>query len=112
MLTYALVLFGVAALGGLTLAYMRIVKKDVSLPLAIVHGIFAASGLVLLIIGVTRAGGSGALAALIIFLLAALGGFTLFSFHLRSRPLPVPLLIVHGLVAVTAFVVLLWTAIS
>lgn len=112
MYLYALVVFAVAALGGLTLAYMRIVKKDVSLPLAVVHGIFAATGLVLLIIGVTQMGGSGATAALIIFLVAALGGFTLLSFHLRTRPLPVPLVIVHGLVAVAAFVTLLIAVLS
>jgi hypothetical protein len=109
MLTIALVVFGVAAIGGATLAYMRIVKKDVSMPLAIVHGIAAASGLVLLILGVMQMGGPGNKASLVIFLVAALGGFTLFSFHLRSRPLPVPLVLIHGGAAVVAFLVLLLT---
>lgn len=107
MFTYAVVMFAVAALGGATLAYMRIVKKDVSMPLAIVHGIFAATGLVLLILGLIRMGGSGIGAALAIFLIAAIGGFVLFSFHLRSRPLPVPLVLIHGAAAVVAFVLLL-----
>lgn len=109
MLTTALVVFGVAALGGATLAYMRIVKKDVSMPLAIAHGIAAASGLVLLILGVMEMGSPGSKASLIIFLLAALGGFTLFSYHLRSRPMPVPLVYIHGAAAVTAFLILLLT---
>jgi len=109
MFTVALVVFAVAALGGATLAYMRIVKKDVSLPLAIVHGVFAASGLVLLILGLTggAGAGSGIKLALGIFLVAAIGGFTLISYHLRSRPLPVPLVLVHGGVAAVAFVILL-----
>ncbi len=107
MLTIALIVFGLAAAGGLALAYMRIVKKDVSMPLAIVHGIAAATGLVLLILGVMQAGTTGSKASLVIFLAAALGGFTLFSFHLRSRPLPVPLVYIHGGAAVVAFLVLL-----
>jgi hypothetical protein len=107
MLIYALIAFGVAALGGATLAYMRIVKKDVSMPIAIVHGIFAATGLVLLILGVSQAGGGGPTAALAVFVIAALGGFLLFSFHLRSRPMPVPLVLVHGAAAIVAFLILL-----
>jgi hypothetical protein len=40
--------------------------------------------------------------------LAALGGATLFlGFHLRQRALPIPLVIGHGLLAVTGFVLLL-----
>jgi hypothetical protein len=109
MLTIALIVFAVAAAGGATLAYMRIVKKDVSMPLAIAHGTAAATGLVLLILGVMRAGSTGSWTSLVIFVIAALGGFTLFSFHLRSRPLPVPLVYIHGAIAVTAFVILLLT---
>lgn len=107
MLKAALALFAVAALGGATLAYMRIVKKDVSMTLAVIHGIFAASGLVLLILGLGQIDSTAIKTALGVFVLAAIGGFTLFSFHLRSRPLPVPLVVAHGAVAVIAFVVLL-----
>jgi hypothetical protein len=109
MLNAAIILFALAAAGGATLAYMRIVKKDVNLPLAIGHGILAATGLVLLIMTVVRTGGTGLTAALIAFLAAAIGGFVLLSFHLRMRPMPVPLVLVHGGVAVTAFVILLIT---
>ena len=46
--------------------------------------------------------------ALGVFVLAALGGATIFvGFHLKERPLPIPLVIGHGLVAVTGFVLLL-----
>ena len=110
MVTYALIAFAVAALGGATLAYLRIVKKDVSMPLALVHGLFAATGLVLLAVGLSRTGGTGLTIALAVFVLAALGGFTLFSFHLRSRPMPVFLVLVHGAAAITAFVILLVVA--
>jgi phosphoribosylglycinamide formyltransferase 2 len=38
---------------------------------------------------------------------AALGGFGLFSFHLRGKALPIPVVVIHAGVAVVAFVLLL-----
>jgi hypothetical protein len=39
---------------------------------------------------------------------AALGGGTIFAlFHLREKPLPIPLIFAHGAIAVTGFVLLL-----
>lgn len=105
----AAVLFGVAALGGLVLALMRFRGREIpSLALALVHGLVAASGLVLLLIAVAGGGlATLALVALIIFGVAALGGFAIFSFHLRKKALPKPLIVVHAVVAVGAFVLLL-----
>jgi hypothetical protein len=108
----ALVLFALAAVGGLVLALQRFSGKPLpSLPLALGHGAAAASGLVILIVFVTGEGGpSGAKVALGLFLVAALGGFVLFSRHLRKASLPIPLIVVHALVAVAGFVTLLITA--
>ena len=78
------------------------------MPVALAHGALAAIALVLLI--VAAIGGKAATTgkiALGIFVVAALGGFTLFSFHLRKKELPLPLVVVHGLAAVVAFVILL-----
>lgn len=50
--------------------------------------------------------------ALVLFLLVAIGGFTLLSFHLRKKSLPIPLILVHGGVAVVAFLMLLSQAIG
>ncbi len=107
MLTAALVVFAIAALGGATIAYMRISNKNIPLSLALLHGALAATGLVLLIISSLGGVGSGVKAALIVFLIAAVGGFTLFSYQLRQRPLPVPLVFVHGGVAALGFIILL-----
>jgi hypothetical protein len=52
-------------------------------------------------------GSSGAKTALILFVIAALGGFGLFFHHLRKAALPIWLVVVHALVAVIAFVILL-----
>ncbi len=108
-MTLAAVLLAIAALGGVVMAVMRFMGRELPpMGLAIVHGLFAASGLVALLVAVVganaptqtniAAGG---------FVLAALGGFFLFSFHLRRKALPKPVVLVHGLVAVVSFVLLL-----
>lgn len=104
----ALILFGVAAAGGLLLAILRVGNKPLPLPLALLHGALAAVALVLLAVAVFGAGGpEGARLALGLFVLAALGGFVLFSFHLRKKELPIGIVVVHALVAITAFLILL-----
>lgn len=108
MLTLSPILFAIAALGGLTLATMHIKSNRAPIPLALLHGALAATALVLLIIAVLKAQLGGlAVIAIILFAIAALGGLVLFMTHLRSRPLPKPLIFIHGGVAITAFVILL-----
>ncbi len=108
-MTTALILFAIAAVGGLILAVIRFRGQPYPpLGLAIVHGLFAAAGLVALIAGVAQGHApSRATIALIIFLVAALGGFVLFFTHLRKAALPIGLVVVHALAAVVAFVILL-----
>jgi len=108
MVKIALLLFVVAALIGLTLVAKRLKNQNLPLGLALLHGAFAAAGLVVLIIGTIQAGMWATVTLpLILFVIAALGGFILFSFHLKDKILPVPLAAIHGLLAVAAFVVLL-----
>lgn len=104
MVLLSAIIFGVAALGGVVLKFM----KERSMTLAIIHGLVAATALVLLVIAVLQ-GGAGTLAAiaLLLFVLAALGGFVLFSFHLRGNAWPNGLVYVHGLAAVIAEVLLI-----
>jgi|SRR5215471_180627 len=108
MLGVAVVLFALAALGGIILAALHLKRKSAPIPLALLHGLLAAAGLVLLIIAVVQMASAGpAGVALVIFIIAALGGFVLFTMHLTRKPLPAGLIVVHGLAAVVAFVVLL-----
>lgn len=108
MLTLPVILFAIAALGGLTLATLHITKSRAPIPLALLHGAIAATALILLLIGVLKANLSGLpVLAIIIFAAAAVGGLVLFITHLRSRPLPRPLIFIHGGAAVTAFIILL-----
>ena len=108
MMTIAAVLFAVAALGGITLATLHFRHKGLPLALALGHGLLAAAGLVILIVAVVGGStGNLVIVSLALFVIAALGGFALFSFHLRRQPLPTPVVLIHGLVAVVAFVLLL-----
>lgn len=109
MLTVAAVLFALAAVGGLTMAYMHF-KQDRNPPggLAALHGVLAATALVILIWAVVQSGASTAVGwALGLFVVAALGGFFLVSFHVRNKRLPSPVVVIHALVAVVAFLLLL-----
>jgi hypothetical protein len=108
MITVAAVLFALAAMGGLTLAYLHTSGKRVPVPFGLVHGAFAAAGLVTFVIGLAGVPYGGlAIASVVLFLAAAGGGLVLFTFHLRSRTLPRPLIALHGLLAAAAFVFLL-----
>lgn len=104
MLKIALVLFLLAAVTGLYLALQHFRGNEITLGPALAHGVLAATGLVVLLYGGLQAGLSGlVLYALILFVVAALGGFVLFSFHLRGKEFPTPVVVVHALVAVAAF---------
>lgn len=110
MLTIAAVLFALAALGGITLATLHFRQKALPTALAVGHGLLAAAGLVVVIVAVVQgSSGSLLLGSLGLFVIAALGGFALFSFHLRRLRLPTPVVLIHGLLAVIAFVLLLVT---
>lgn len=109
-MTAALVLFALAALGGVVLAVMRFKGRPYPpMGLALVHGAAAAAGLVALIALVAKGtSDTSARTALILFIVAALGGFGLFLHHLRKVALPIWLVVVHALVAVVAFLILLF----
>lgn len=108
MLILSVILFAVAALGGLVLGVLGLRQRDLPMWLSLIHGVVAAAGLITLILGVVQGNaGSLVIISLILFLIAALGGFVLFSYHLRKRPHPKGLIVIHALVAVIAFVLLL-----
>jgi hypothetical protein len=113
-MTVALVLFGIAALGGLVMATQRLRgAPQPTLAIALVHGALAAVGLILLIVAVTSTAVPNlAKAALVLFLVAALGGFFLFAQHLQKKALPIPVMLVHAGVAVIGFICLLVAAVG
>ena len=107
-LIYAAILFALGALGGLFMAVLAFQGKSLPVPVAALHGLLGAAGLVLLIVGVLAGmGGGTARIALIILLVAALGGFYLLSFHIKKQRHPKAVIVVHALVAVVGFLTLL-----
>ncbi|MGS1077888.1 hypothetical protein [Pseudoxanthomonas beigongshangi] len=108
MLTTALIVFAIAAMGGLFLA-SRVLRGHLApWAISILHALLGASGLILLILTVVQGGASARVtAALAILILAALGGFFLASLHLRGRVAPKAVVFVHAGVAVVGFLTLL-----
>ena len=107
MLRIAVFVFALAALGGVVLAIRHFKGQNRPWPLAILHGLLGATGLVLLILPAIAGGVPGlAKTALALFAAAALGGFLLFAFHLRNQRLPSLVVVIHAGVAVLAFILL------
>jgi len=106
------ILFAVAAVVGVTMAIAAFQGRFPPVAAAVLHGAFAGSALVLLLIAVLAQGLRGAaLWALICFLIAALGGFTLaFAFHARRKPLPSGFVAGHASLAVVGLLLLLAAA--
>jgi hypothetical protein len=103
-------IFALAALGGLTLAFIRVTQSQ-NPPTWMVmgHGLVAATALVTLIVVAVRRGlPSLGKAALAVFVLAAAGGaFLNLNYHSANILLPIPMILLHGGLAVTGFGLLL-----
>jgi len=114
MLIYALIVFAIGALGGLTLAGVYVLQGRLApWALSLLHAALGAIGLLLLIYAALTTGIAGAaLAALVILIIAALGGFYLASIHLRGQVAPKPVVFVHAGVAVIGFLALLGAVIG
>src|SRR5690349_3223560 len=96
----AALLFVLAAMGGITMLVTRLRGADrPPLWLALGHGVIELTGLATLGFFYTQSVlPTAANWSLVFFVLAALGGATIFiGFHLRGKPLPVPIMIAHGL---------------
>jgi hypothetical protein len=131
MLTTAMVLFAAAILFGLKLVSKHLKASaqalavtapsdrggvlprgaagpNVSIDLAVFHGVFAVEGLVIVVMAFFQGVITGhATTALVLFVVAALSGFYLFTTHLWGKPLSKSAIAVHGLVAVTACILFL-----
>jgi hypothetical protein len=108
MLSSALVVFAIGAIGGVMLATYVLQGRLAPWALSLLHAGLGAVGLLLLLYGALTTGiPHMALAALVILALAALGGFYLASIHLRGKVAERPVIFVHAGVAVIGFLTLL-----
>jgi hypothetical protein len=108
MLQWAVLIFAIGALGGLVLASYVLRGRLAPWALSLLHAALGATGLVLTLLVVL--GGDdvprNTPLALILLLVAALGGFFLASYHLRKVPGPRAVVLIHAGVAVIGFVLL------
>jgi hypothetical protein len=111
MIAAAIAFFSLAALLGLLLLSFVLRGKETPKAVVFTHGPLAVTGLVLLLIYAFNHK-PGPLEAIIAFMVAALGGFVLVFRDLTGKPVPKWLAVVHGLVAVTGFILLVIFAMS
>jgi tryptophan-rich sensory protein len=104
--------FGVAAILGITILGRLLSAGATPKPVVYAHGIFAATGLVLLIVYIVNHAQRSPKTSLILFILAALGGFYLFFRDMSKKKIPIGVAVVHALLAVIAFVILLITVLK
>jgi len=110
MLEAATALLAMAALGGALMAAIRFSGRPHPPSwLAMGHGFLASAGLTLLIYAELTVGlPMLAELALGLAIAAAVGGAALnLLFHVKKLPLPIPLMILHAVLALSAFVLLL-----
>jgi len=104
---YAVIIFALAALGGLYLAGHVLRDKFAPWSVSLLHAGLGAVGLILLVAAIVQGGASqGVLIGFVTLLVAALGGFFLASFHLRKKLAPKIVVVVHAAVAVAGFLVI------
>jgi hypothetical protein len=102
MLIISIVLFALAAVLGIVVALQLLQKRETSKPTALVHGLLGAGGLVVLIVYTMQNPHKFLTSAIVLLVIAALGGVILFANDLRKRPGPTFLIIVHALAALAA----------
>ncbi len=102
-----LAVFAATAVVGLYLASRVLGGKLAPWAAGLLHAALGASGLVILALAYFNGGvPQMAAIALVVLLLAALGGFLLGSFHLRKQVAPKAVVVIHALVAVAGFLLL------
>lgn len=104
MLYAIIALFAIAAVLGLIILKNWLTNQDTSRTTVYAHGVFAALGLVLLLVYYFQNGAKTLQTSIILFLIAAIGGFYMFFRDMKGKMSPTWLAVVHGLVAVAAFV--------
>lgn len=115
MIRTAVVLFAIAALGGVVMAIVRL-SKNLNPPswLAMLHGLLAAGGVTLLLYAAFAVGISTlATAGLILLLIAALVGLVLnLKYQWQRALLPAGVVVTHAAIAVVGFILVLLVAVK
>ncbi len=106
---FAIAIFGLTAIIGMYLLSLILRDKQIPKGAAIIHGLFAVIALVLLIVYCVG-NEPGPLVSIVVFSIAALGGFIMGYRDITGRKVPKWLGVVHGLTALVGFIILLMFA--
>jgi hypothetical protein len=115
MMTTAVVLLALAAVGGLVMATLRFYGADRPPTLFLMgHGVLAAAALTLLIYAAATVGlpPIAMLATAILVVVAGVGAALNVMYHSRMLPIPKTPIVIHGVVAVAGFVLLVMAVIG
>lgn len=106
MLYVAIGLFVLAAVFGLIVLTAILRNKPTPKPAVFIHGGIAVIALLIVIFYIAQHG-SGPILSVTLFILAALGGLTLFTIDMQKKPIPKLIAIIHPLVAAAGLVALI-----
>lgn len=108
LLKIAIALFILGAIFGLIVLTSILRDRPTPKPMVLFHGLFVATGLVLVLITFLTGHSDKLLGiGLGLFIIAALGGFTLLFNDLMQRPIPKWLAVLHPFIAASGLVVLI-----
>jgi len=107
MIYISIALFALAAVFGLTMLIKWMKKEDAPRGVAYIHGIAAAIALLILIMYGVGHPDHFPKISIILFIVAALGGFFMFIRDVMKKAPIIPLAFLHALLAISGFVTLL-----
>jgi hypothetical protein len=107
MLISAIICFGIAILFGFIMFMYLIQEKIFPRILGLTHGVFAISGIVLLILYALTNAPNTLIVIITLFILAAMGGLTLFYKDITGKSIPKWLAAGHGGLAFATFLFLI-----
>ena len=107
MLTVLLLLFLVVMLGGAALAVLERRGRALPLKLSVFHGLLGLCAIVLLVLqAMAHPSNHPANLALLVFMIAALGGLLLFAFRASKQTLPLGVVLLHAAFAIAGLALL------
>jgi glucose uptake protein GlcU len=107
VLIVAIVLFVIAAILGAIVLFHVLKNKNTPKPVVIIHGVLAAIGLLLVIYYAVVHAAHAPITSLVLFIIAAIGGFTLFGIDMAKRKLPKWLAVIHPIIAAAGLIALI-----
>jgi len=103
----SLIFFALAALLGFFLLTRILRNKETPKGISMLHGLMASTGLILLIIYSASNNRPDLFVFVAVFVGAALGGLILIYRDIQGKTIPKPLALLHGALAVSAFLTMI-----